>query len=63
MQIRFIAKPKLRILNYGVNPMPDEKKELDKIAKLLEIDKILDNDIKKISGGELQRVAIAATVL
>jgi ATP-binding cassette subfamily E protein 1 len=41
----------------------DEKKELDKIAKLLEIDKILDNDIKKISGGELQRVAIAAAVL
>ncbi|MBW2983592.1 ribosome biogenesis/translation initiation ATPase RLI [Candidatus Woesearchaeota archaeon] len=41
----------------------DEKKELDKTAKLLGIDKILDNDIKKISGGELQRVAIAATVL
>jgi ATP-binding cassette subfamily E protein 1 len=41
----------------------DEKKELDKIAKELEIENILDNDITKISGGELQRVAIAATVL
>jgi ATP-binding cassette subfamily E protein 1 len=41
----------------------DEKKELKKIAKQLEIEKILDNDISKISGGELQRVAIAATVL
>ncbi|GAG16465.1 unnamed protein product, partial [marine sediment metagenome] len=41
----------------------DEKKQLGKIAKELEIEEILDNDIKKISGGELQRVAIAATVL
>ncbi|MBD3309874.1 ribosome biogenesis/translation initiation ATPase RLI [Candidatus Woesearchaeota archaeon] len=41
----------------------DEKRELDKIAKTLEIEQILDNDITKISGGELQRVAIAATVL
>ena len=41
----------------------DEKNQLNKIAKQLEIENILDNDIKKISGGELQRVAIAATVL
>lgn len=41
----------------------DEKNQLEKIAKELDIEKILDNDITKISGGELQRVAIAATVL
>jgi len=41
----------------------DEKKQLNKIAKELQIENILDNDITKISGGELQRVAIAATVL
>ncbi len=41
----------------------DEKKQLEKIAKELAIDNILDNDITKISGGELQRVAIAAAVL
>ncbi len=41
----------------------DEKNQLEKIAKQLEIENILDNDIKKISGGELQRVAIAASVL
>ncbi|MBI2129497.1 ribosome biogenesis/translation initiation ATPase RLI [Candidatus Woesearchaeota archaeon] len=41
----------------------DEKKELSKVAKQLEIEKILDNNINEISGGELQRVAIAATVL
>ncbi|MBW2975517.1 ribosome biogenesis/translation initiation ATPase RLI [Candidatus Woesearchaeota archaeon] len=41
----------------------DEKKQLSKIAKQLEIENVLDNDIDKISGGELQRVAIAASVL
>ncbi len=41
----------------------DEKKKLKEIAKELQIENILDNDIANISGGELQRVAIAATVL
>lgn len=41
----------------------DEKNELDRIADILELKDVLDNDISKISGGELQRVAIAATVL
>jgi len=41
----------------------DEKGEFDKISKLLDLTHILDHDIKVISGGELQRVAIAATVL
>jgi len=41
----------------------DEKKEFEKIVEVLELTKILNHDIKKVSGGELQRVAIAATVL
>ncbi|MFH1506565.1 MAG: ribosome biogenesis/translation initiation ATPase RLI [archaeon] len=41
----------------------NEKKKLKSIAKTLELDAIMDHDISKISGGELQRVAIAATVL
>jgi len=41
----------------------DEKNKLDEIAKELEIENVLDNDIDKVSGGELQRIAIAATVL
>ncbi len=41
----------------------DEKKRLSEVAIELEIENILENDIDKISGGELQRVAIAATVL
>jgi len=41
----------------------DEKNKLNEIAKELEIEDILDNNIDKISGGELQRVAIAAAIL
>ena len=37
----------------------DEKKELNKIVKVLALEKFLDRDISKLSGGELQRVAIA----
>ena len=41
----------------------DEKNEFKKIANELQINEILNNEISEISGGELQRVAIAATVL
>jgi len=37
--------------------------KLERIAQELNISTILDNDIETISGGELQRVAIAAAVL
>jgi ATP-binding cassette subfamily E protein 1 len=41
----------------------DDMKQLEKMAAELEIDKILDHEIQNISGGELQRVAIAAAAL
>ncbi len=41
----------------------DEKNAIQKIVDLLSLGEILDRDVKQISGGELQRVAIAATVL
>ncbi len=41
----------------------DEGNKLNQVAKELEIGNILDNNINEISGGELQRVAIAAAVL
>ena len=41
----------------------DEKNNLSKISSELQLDEILNNQIEEISGGELQRVAIAATVL
>jgi len=41
----------------------NEKDNLDEITKALGIDKILNHDIKTLSGGELQSVAIAATAL
>ncbi len=47
----------------GLLEKVDELKELDKIAEVLELKEVLEHDIKKISGGELQRVAIAACVL
>ena len=41
----------------------DEKKKLSEIADTLDLNDFLQTDISNISGGELQRVAIAATVL
>ncbi len=41
----------------------DETGRMNELVEKLDLKHILDNDIKKISGGELQRVAIAATVL
>ncbi|MFW5990958.1 MAG: ribosome biogenesis/translation initiation ATPase RLI [Candidatus Nanoarchaeia archaeon] len=41
----------------------DEKGKLEEIAEMLDIKNVLDRDIKKVSGGELQRIAIAASVL
>src|SRR3989344_4446215 len=41
----------------------DEKNQIKKITDELQLKEILNNDVTEISGGELQRVAIAATVL
>lgn len=41
----------------------DQKNKFDEIIELLELKQVLDQNIKELSGGELQRVAIAATVL
>ncbi len=41
----------------------DQKGIMDKVVEELSLGKVLDTEITKISGGELQRVAIAATVM
>ncbi|MED5271322.1 MAG: ribosome biogenesis/translation initiation ATPase RLI [Candidatus Thermoplasmatota archaeon] len=41
----------------------DEKEELESVCQELGIAHILERDITQLSGGELQRVAIAATIL
>ncbi|PLW80541.1 ribosome biogenesis/translation initiation ATPase RLI [Candidatus Woesearchaeota archaeon] len=41
----------------------DEKGKFDEYVEKLELTRFLDNDIDKISGGELQRVAICASVM
>ncbi|MBW3010670.1 ribosome biogenesis/translation initiation ATPase RLI [Candidatus Woesearchaeota archaeon] len=58
-QIPKVTKGKVRDLLKKV----DEKNQMSEIAEKLEITNILNHDLGKISGGELQRVAIAATVL
>ncbi len=41
----------------------DEKGEWKNVAEELDLNEVLDHDVKNISGGELQRLAIAAAVL
>ena len=41
----------------------DEKKMLKEVAAELDLTQVLDSEVSQISGGELQRVAIAATAL
>ncbi|MBW3004467.1 ribosome biogenesis/translation initiation ATPase RLI [Candidatus Woesearchaeota archaeon] len=41
----------------------DETARFDEVVEALDLKNVLDNEIGNISGGELQRVAIAATVL
>jgi ATP-binding cassette subfamily E protein 1 len=40
-----------------------ERKDVEEVAEQLDIEKLLDRDVGVLSGGELQRVAIASTVL
>jgi ATP-binding cassette subfamily E protein 1 len=40
-----------------------ERLSVDEIAERLDIDKLLDRELSQLSGGELQRVAIASTLL
>jgi len=54
-----VVKGKVRALLERI----DERNKLDEISKALEIDQILDRNISKLSGGELQRIAIAAATL
>jgi ATP-binding cassette, sub-family E, member 1 len=53
------AKGKVRELLSRV----DERGRLDEIATALELNHIMDRETPELSGGELQRVAVAATLL
>ncbi|MBS3170438.1 ATP-binding cassette domain-containing protein, partial [Candidatus Woesearchaeota archaeon] len=41
----------------------DQRNKLDFIVKELTMESILDRELSQLSGGEMQRVAIAATIL
>jgi len=47
----------------GLLERTDERGVLDELTAQLSLEPVLDRDIKNLSGGELQRVAIAATML
>jgi ATP-binding cassette, sub-family E, member 1 len=54
-----VAKGKVRELLGKV----DDRREMMSVAMELGLDRLLDHDVQTLSGGELQRVAIAATLL
>lgn len=69
--IRAVAKPQYvdqlpRVIQGKVKDIlkdVDEKGELGRVLRVLELDEAKNRDIMDISGGELQRVAIAAALL
>ena len=54
-----VVKGKVKDLLSNVN----ERDKLDYVTKELQLENVLDRKMENLSGGELQRVAIAATVL
>jgi len=70
-KIRTVMKPqyvdKLPAVHKGVVrallKKVDDSGRIDEVAERLGITHVIDHDISKLSGGELQRVAIAATLL
>ena len=58
-QLPKVVKGKVRDLLENVN----ERDKLDYVCEELQLENVLDRKMENLSGGELQRVAIAATVL
>ena len=58
-QLPKVVKGKVSELLEGV----DERNKMDEVVEKLELQNTLNRKLGKLSGGELQRIAIAATVL
>ena len=58
-QLPKVVKGKVSQLLEGV----DERNKLDEVVEKLELKNTLDRRLGNLSGGELQRIAIAASVL
>lgn len=58
-QLPKVVKGKVKDLLTNVN----ERDKLDYVTKELQLENVLERNMENLSGGELQRVAIAATVL
>lgn len=70
--LRVVIKPQLearfakRLSGKKVRDMMeqrDERKIMDRVAKELELEHVLDREIQQLSGGELQRFAVAVTLM
>lgn len=70
-KLRVVIKPQLearfakRLSGRKVRDMieqRDERKIMDRIVKELELEHVLDREIQQLSGGELQRFAVAVTL-
>lgn len=69
--IKIVHKPQMvdklpKYIKGNVNDLlkkVDERNKFDEIVKDLSIENILDREISNLSGGELQRISIAASVL
>lgn len=46
-------------IEFGMRRNPDATDQTDEVARLLEVDNLLDRSIRDLSGGEAQRVSIA----
>lgn len=62
-QVEIVPKQFKGKVNTLLEKVTENKDKILEVTKGLEIDHLLDRDLTKLSGGELQRVVIAATVL
>ncbi|WP_304124923.1 ribosome biogenesis/translation initiation ATPase RLI [Methanosphaera cuniculi] len=70
-EIKLAYKPQMvdvlpKVVKGEVRPLlesVDERNKLDDVVEKLELSKIMDREVKNLSGGELQRISIAAAVL
>ena len=62
-QVEFLPKQFQGTVKKLLNKITKDQDKIDHTTKELDINHLLDRTIEKLSGGELQRVVIAATVL
>jgi ATP-binding cassette, sub-family E, member 1 len=62
-QVEIVPKQFKGTMNQLLNKVSDNQEKIEQTTKDLDINHLLERDLSKLSGGELQRAVIAATVL